>query len=345
MNAIPNNVIRQVLILAFILILGYILFRELQFFLPALLGAYTLYVILRKYQFILVGRDKWNKNLAAAILMLLSFLIILVPIFILINMLSSKITFAVSHSNEVIASFQKFVQKYEARYDFQLLTPENVQKISDWLGRTLTNLLNATFNTLTTVATMYFLLFFMLTQGRKMESSFYDWVPLKDENVLLLRNDMNSMVLSNAIGIPLIALIQGIVGLIGYYIIGVKEPIFWFVITSVTAMLPVVGAALAYVPLAILFFANGDTGKGIIMLVYGFGVIGLVDNFFRFWIAKKIGDVHPLITVFGVIAGISLFGFIGIIFGPILLALFILLIKIYMNEFSSAKPKSGVVER
>ncbi len=345
MNAIPNNVIRQLLILAFIIILGYILFRELQFFLPSLLGAYTLYVILRKYQFILVGKDKWNKNLAAGLLMLLSFLIILLPIFILINMLSSKIAFAVSHSNEVIASFQKFIQKYEDQYNYHLLTPENTQKVSDWLGRTLTNLLTGTFNTLTIVATMYFMLFFMLTQGRKMESAFYEWVPLKDENVLLLRNDMNGMVLSNAIGIPLIAFIQGIVGLIGYYFIGVKEPVFWFVITCVTAMLPVIGAAFAYVPLAVLFFANGDTGRGIIMLVYGFGVIGLVDNFFRFWIAKKVGDVHPLITVFGVIAGVNLFGFIGIIFGPILLALFLLLIKIYLNEFSPQKPKSGVMER
>jgi predicted PurR-regulated permease PerM len=260
-------------------------------------------------------------------------------------MLSTKIAFAVAHSNEVIASFQKFIQKYEDQYNFQLLTPENTQKLSEWLAQSLRNLLNATFNTLTIVATMYFMLFFMLTQGRKMESAFYEWVPLKDENVLLLRNDMNGMVLSNAIGIPLIAFIQGVVGLIGYYFIGVKEPVFWFVITCVTAMLPVIGAAFAYVPLAILFFANGDTGRGIIMLIYGFGVIGLVDNFFRFYIAKKIGDVHPLITVFGVIAGVNVFGFIGIIFGPILLALFLLLIKIYLNEFSAQRPKSGVIER
>ena len=189
----------------------------------------------------------------------------------------------------MIKSFQEYIQQFETRYNFHLLTPENTQKVSDWLGRTMTNVLNATFNTLMIVGTMYFMLFFMLTQGRKMESAFYEWVPLKDENVLLLRNDMNGMVLSNAIGIPLIAFIQGVVALIGYYFIGVKEPIFWFVITCIAAMLPVIGAAFAYVPLAILFFANGQTAKGIIMLIYGFGIIGLVDNFFRFWIAKKMG--------------------------------------------------------
>ena len=59
------------------------------------------------------------------------------------------------------------------------------------------------------------------------------------------------------------------------------------------------------------------------MLIYGFGVIGTVDNIFRFILQKKLGDVHPLITVFGVIIGLNIFGFIGLIFGPILISMFI----------------------
>jgi predicted PurR-regulated permease PerM len=132
----------------------------------------------------------------------------------------------------------------------------------------------------------------------------------------------------------LIALIQGIVGLIGYLVIGVPEPFFWFVITAFTALLPVVGAALAYIPLALLLFAGGDMVRGLIVLGFGLGVIGTVDNIFRFWLAKKLGNVHPLITVFGVIVGVNMFGFIGIIFGPILISLFLIMIRIYASEFS-----------
>jgi predicted PurR-regulated permease PerM len=88
---------------------------------------------------------------------------------------------------------------------------------------------------------------------------------------------------------------------------------------------------------AILLFANESPVKGIIMLLYGFGVISTVDSVFRFWLQKKIGDVHPLITAFGVIMGLNLFGFIGLIFGPFLISLFILLVKIYVNEFSVTK--------
>ena len=99
-------------------------------------------------------------------------------------------------------------------------------------------------------------------------------------------------------------------------------------------MLPIVGAALAYVPLAIIFFVGGETWRGVAMLLFGFGIIGTVDNIFRFWLQKKIGDVHPLITVFGVILGLKLFGFVGLIFGPLLISVFILLIRIYRLEFS-----------
>lgn len=335
MSQISNNTIRQIFFLLLIVLLGVILFIQLKTFLPALLGAYTFYVLLRKYMFILQARYKWKKAIAAAILMILSFLVILLPIFLLINMMGSKISFAVQHSSEVLTSIKNYILQYETKYNIEILSTQNINKLSGWAATTLPSILGATVNTLTTIAVMYFILYFMLTDGRKMEAGFYDMVPLKDENVLLLRKEMNALVYSNALGIPLIALLQGIVGLIMYLILGVKEPVFWFVVTCITAMLPIVGAAVAYIPVALLFFANGNPTKGTIMLVYGFGVIGSVDNIFRFWLQKKLGDVHPLITVFGVIIGLNLFGFIGLIFGPILISLFILLMRIYANEFST----------
>jgi len=102
-------------------------------------------------------------------------------------------------------------------------------------------------------------------------------------------------------------------------------------------MLPVVGAAAAYVSIALIFFAQSNTWKGFAMLIYGFGIVSTVDSIFRFSIQKKIGNTHPLVTAFGVIIGINLFGFIGLIFGPLLISLFLLLVKIYTLEFSPDK--------
>jgi predicted PurR-regulated permease PerM len=330
---IPNNAIRQILLLLFILLLGVILFGELKTFIPAFLGSYTLYVLMRKYMFVLEAKYKMRRSLAAFLLMFLSFIIILLPIYILINMMSSKIAFAIQHLNEVLVSIKSFIQQYEVKYRLSILTEANINKLTNWGAQTLPQILGATLSTVVAIIVMYFILFFMLTQGRYMESKFYEWAPLKDENLLLLRKDLNKMVLSNAIGIPLIAFLQGVVGLIGYLLIGVPEPWFWFVITAFTALLPVVGAALAYIPLSLLLFADGDNVRGLIVLGFGLGVIGSVDNIFRFWLAKRLGDVHPLITVFGVIIGVNMFGFIGIIFGPILISLFLIMIRIYASEF------------
>lgn len=336
-HQIPNNAIRQVLILGTILFLGIVLFNHLQTFLPAFLGAYTLYVLLRKWMFIMEGRKRMNRGLSAAILMLLSFLIILLPCFIVVDMLAKKISFAMQHSGEVLTSIENFIRKFEQQYKVGILTEENTKKLTEWGQQTLPKLLGATVSTLTTIVIMYFILYFMLVDGRKMESGFYEWVPLKDENTLLLRRDLNSLVFSNAVGIPLIAIAQGVVALIGYLVLGVDQPWFWFVITTIAAMLPVLGAAIGYIPVALLLFANGENGKGVIMLIYGLGIIGTVDNLFRFWLQKRLGDVHPLITGFGVLIGVPLFGFIGLIFGPILISLFLVLIKIYANEFNLRK--------
>jgi predicted PurR-regulated permease PerM len=332
-HIIHQNRVRQIFFLVIIVLLGLLLFSELYTFLPALLGAVTLYIVMRRWMFSLTIKKKWPKGWTAALLMLLSMIVILLPIALLINMLSSKIAFAIDHSNELVQSLKKIVSDIELKFNIKITRDENINRLGDFIRSSIPKLLGATFNTLGTIFFMYFILYFMLVNGRKMEANIYEHIPLRDENAIMLGTEVKNMVLSNSVVIPVIALLQGVVALIGYLIIGVNEPWFWFVVTCITAMLPVVGAALAYIPLAIIFFANGDTGKGIFMLVYGFGVIGTVDNIFRFTLARKIGNVHPLVTVFGVIIGLSVFGFIGLIFGPLLISLFLLLLKIYSSEF------------
>lgn len=338
-HQIHQNRIRQIFFLALLVLLGLLLAKELATFLPALLGAITLYILIRKWMFRMVEVRKWKPGMAATILMVLTLLIILIPIGLLVQMLSSKVTYAIQHSNELVESIKILVANTEQRFNIEIANTENINKLGNFIAQVVPQLLNATFGTLVTIFFTYFILYFFLVNGRKIEKWLDDSIPLKDENVNKLGSEMENIVLSNAIGIPVIAFLQGVVGLIGYFIIGVQEPWFWFVVTCITAMLPFIGAALAYVPLAIIFFANDEVGRGIFMLIFGFGVIGTVDNVFRFTLARKIGNVHPLITVFGVLIGLKLFGFVGLIFGPVLISMFILLLKIYANEFMAKKSK------
>ena len=332
-NVIDQNRIRQIFFIILILLMGIVLFLELYSFVPALLGAITLYILMHRWMFYLTEKKKWRKGGTALLLMLFSMIVILMPVGLLVNMLSSKISYAVQHSSELVEALKKVAHNIEQQYDVTLVSDQNINKLGNVIAQSLPVILGATFNTVTTIFFMYFILYFMLVNGRNMENALYEYIPLKNENVSALGKEVNMMVIANAIGIPVIAFAQGLVGLLGYLIIGVKEPFFWFGVTCIAGMLPVVGAALAYVPLIIIFFANDQTWQGIAMAIYGFAIIGTVDNVLRFTLLKKIGNVHPLTTVFGVIIGLKLFGFIGLIFGPLLISLFMLLLKIYSREF------------
>ncbi|MEN9524831.1 MAG: hypothetical protein RLZZ256_215 [Bacteroidota bacterium] len=332
-NTIDQNRLRQIVFLVLITGLGILLFIELYSFLPAALGAATVYILLRKYMFYLTEKRRWRAGAAALLLMLVSLILILLPLWLLVDMLYDKVTYAVSHANEWVAAIKETISSFETRYNIELLSDENIARIGNTISTAVPKILGATFNGLTAIFFMYFILYFMFVSGRKMEKVLYDYIPLQDRNVERLEKEIHTMVFSNAVGIPVVAVAQGIVGLLGYWLIGVEEPFFWFGVTCIAGMLPVIGAALAYIPLTIIFLADGAIGQGIAMAIYGFGIIGTVDNILRFSLLRKIGDVHPLTTVFGVIIGLNLFGFIGLIFGPLLISMFNLLLRIYSSEF------------
>lgn len=330
---INNQRLRQLSFFALLVFLFIFLFLQMTSFLPAFLGAITFYVLLSKVMDYLVLKKRWKKSLAATLLLIISFLVVLVPIGIMINILSGRIGDVIGKSDTIINSVTHFIKGIEQRFHVSIMSGTSASSVSSTVAQTLKKILTATFNSLTSILIMYFILYFMLVAKKELEAWLYSFIPLKEKNVSIVGKQMKSLVISNAIGIPLVAILQGIVGLIAYLILGVHDVWFWFVFTCIASMLPFVGAALAYVPLSIIMFMNGDSWKGIALLIYGFGIIGTVDNIFRFTLQKKMGNVHPLITVFGVIIGINLFGFIGLIFGPILISMFILLVKIYMNEF------------
>jgi predicted PurR-regulated permease PerM len=339
-NTLDQNILRQIFFLLVIIGLGVLLFIELSFFIPAVLGSLALYILMRKRMHYLTETKRWGKTKAAWFLMVLSFLVILLPFGILANLLATKIVYAVEHSNEILTSLKTLSDQIETRFGFTIADDNTINKIGPFIGQVIPKILKITTNTIAVIGVLYFTLYFMLVNSRVMEDKLYEYVPLKDSNVDLIGQDINRTIHASVIGIPLIALIQGVVGLVGYLLLGVKEPYLWFAVTCITAMLPVVGAALAYVPLAIIFFAQGQNWQGVVMLIYGFGIIGLVDNLFRFMLNRRLGNIHPLITVFGVIAGLTMFGFVGLIFGPMLLSLFIVLLKVYSNEFISKRRES-----
>ncbi len=286
----------------------------------------------------MVYQKKWKKSYAAGLLLLLSFLIVLVPVGIFLNMLSIKLNYVINNSTQVIETFHKLISTQEQQYHVVIFSDENIKKITNNIANFLPSILGATISSITTVTIMYFILYFMLIGSKEMEYWLEENIPMKNKNVDLLGIELKKLVISNAVGIPLTAIVQSLVALLGYWVAGVSDLGFWFVFTCITSIVPVIGAGLAYIPICAILYANGHSNAAIILMLYCIIVVGTVDHVFRFALQKKMGDIHPLITIFGVIVGLELFGFIGLVFGPILIALFILLIRIYLNEFSNDTP-------
>lgn len=333
MHQIPVTPIRQLLLILLIGLIFGVLFWNLRFFVPALLGAYTLYVLLRGSLFFLVERWRWPVKIAALLLVILSVIAVMIPVNWLFSLLQDRVAMLFENSDQLLQQAEGVARSIETRYHLTLLTPDNIKNISDWGTHAVQNAVGATVNGLGLFVALYFILWFMLTEGKKMEQSFFEWIPLRHENIAYVRQRLNNMVWGNALGIPLMGGVQACAGLLIYWLLGVKDPWFWFAVTFMAGMMPIAGAALAYVPLALILLAEGESWKALLIFLYGFIVVGSIDNIARMWVMKKINETHPLITLFGVIVGLQLFGFIGFIFGPILIELFMLLLKIYHKEF------------
>ncbi|OMP13284.1 hypothetical protein COLO4_01948 [Corchorus olitorius] len=155
-----------------------------------------------------------------------------------------------------------------------------MDKLKSNVGQFSTKALSGTFNTLTVVISMYFILYFMLEKPRFFERIISSSAPLKRANVSLIGEKMRKLIIANAIGIPVVAMGQGLVGLVGYFIFGAPSPVLLFALTAAASMIPVVGAAIVYVPICIFMIAEGNTGQGIGLAIYCLVIVGLTDNLY-----------------------------------------------------------------
>ncbi len=336
MPNIFNNRLRQVILLAIIIFLALLLLKELYVFLPGFLGAITLYILLRKTYFRLTIERRWNKILLAYLFIFASMILIAIPIYFSIQLISYKISYILNNPVDILAKAAVVGKKIELLTGITLITPENTRAFQMKAGSIVPGILNSSLIIISNFIIMFFVLYFLLISGKEFEKTLDKSIPLKEENIQLLGNDTINMIRANAIGIPILAIIQGVVAAIGYAIFGVKDYALWGFLTGVCSMLPVIGTAFIWIPVTLYAFATNDNFNAVGILIYAVVVISNIDYVARLTLLKRFMDIHPLVTIFGVIAGITLFGFWGVIFGPLLISYLIILIKIYSNEFGKS---------
>ena len=332
-----NDRLRQVLLLFLIIIIGWLLVTQLTGFIPGILGGITLYILSRTMFFHLIYNRKWKKGWTSLLFILGFAVLISIPIYFSINLISPKISALFNNQAEVMGKVRGISEKIKEATGIQILSESNTQNISQKISSFIPTLLNSTVSIFTNLIMMFFLLYFLLVNGSAVEKTLSRSIPLKPENIKSLAAESKMMIKGNALGIPIICIIQGIVATIGYYLFGVEEWGLWGFVTGVFAFFPIVGTMIVWVPIVIMLFSSGHNASAIYLTLYSVIITGNVDYLARITLLKRMGNVHPMITVLGVIVGLNLFGFVGLIFGPLLVSYFLVLVKIYINEFSDSE--------
>lgn len=316
-----------------LLVLGVILFIRFAPFFTGLMGAATIYLLVRKQMFYLIQKKHIKRYLAATLMLLEAALCFLIPISLVVWLLVEKVQNINPDPQTYIKTIEEIANLVELKTGYDVLNSENISFIASLIPKVgqfiIGNISSFTVN----IFVMLLVLFFMLLEGKHMENYFYDILPFKDAHKRSILAKINLMVKSNAIGIPLVAILQGGIATVGYFIFDAPNPILFGFLSCFASIIPMVGIGLIWAPLVAYMFLTGDWQHAIGLAAYSAIITSSTDNLLRFMLQKRLANIHPLITIFGVIIGLSLFGFMGIIFGPLMLSVFLLCFNIFKQEY------------
>ena len=320
-------------LIVIILFMGVIIFRQITPFLGGLLGALTIYILVRGQMNHLVEKRKLKRSISALLITAETIFVFLIPLGLTVWMVANKLQDINLDPQTYIAPIQQVAEFIKEKTGYDVLGKDTLSFIMSILPRIGQIIMESISSLAINLFVMIFVLYFMLIGGKKMEAYVNDILPFNETNTQEVIHEINMIVRSHAIGIPLLAIIQGGVAMIGYLLFGAPNILMLGFLTCFATIIPMVGTALVWFPVAAYLAISGDWFNAIGLFGYGAIVVSQSDNLIRFILQKKMADTHPLITIFGVVIGLPIFGFMGVIFGPLLLSLFFLFVDMFKKEY------------
>ncbi|OWP63276.1 AI-2E family transporter [Hymenobacter amundsenii] len=319
------------LILCLVTLAGLILLG-LGSYITAFLGAGVLYVVLRPWFTALVHRGSWNRQLVTAALLLFAFVVIILPFTALVFMLVNRIRLYAQDTSQIMTVLHTIEQKTGYQFTTEGNVRGLVQQSVSWLSTRIPSLASGLLHFTVIIGLMLFTLYFMFIQEETFLRGLRRYLPFRSNTLRELGDALRNTVNANVLGQALIALVQALLTALTLQIFGVTDAWFWGTLSFFTAFIPVLGTPLVWGPAAILKLTQGHVGQGVGILLVGVIVIINIDNLLRIMLARRMGDIHPLVTLAGVVLGVEIFGILGLVMGPLLLSYFIVLITVFERE-------------
>ncbi|ELY56174.1 hypothetical protein C491_14542 [Natronococcus amylolyticus DSM 10524] len=199
----------------------------------------------------------------------------------------------------------------------------------------LVGLLDTSFRVGLGILVLVFLLYYFLVDGRRLVGWMGSVAPIEDETRTELVAEIEGVTWAVLISHVLVALAEGVLGGIGLYLLGVPNVAFWSVVMVVVSFLPAIGIWLVWLPIVGYLLSVGDPVGALLLLAYGVTVLSIVDNYLRAFLVDIGSGVHPGTVLVGVIGGLYLFGFLGLILGPVLLATLKAVLEVFSETYTA----------
>lgn len=315
--------------------------------------AIAIALIFHPLQMLLVRKLGERPNLNALITLTVCMLIVVIPVLVLITSLVAEgvgvfqqIQDGEIKPGEYIDQVNKSfpaIQSFLAQFDvsFSEIRDRVVSLFvggSQFLAKQALGIGQNTFQFFLGLALMMYLAFFLLRDGNKLIDLMIRALPLGDERERLLFAKFAEVTRATVKGNLLIAIIQGALGGLIFWLLGIKGALLWGVVMAIMSLLPAVGAALVWVPAAIYLAAVGDMASAVVLTLFGMIVIGLADNLLRPILVGRDTKLPDYIVLLSTLGGIAMFGINGFVMGPLVAALFMAFWGIFIREFNEETP-------
>ncbi|GIW76054.1 MAG: AI-2E family transporter [Phycisphaerae bacterium] len=344
-------------LLAVTLIALYLCWLIISPFINVILWAAVLAVIAYPYHIQLCHRG-FKPWLSALICTIGVILVVLVPVIVILTLMAAQVPEAVKQVNALGETAKHWINPESKLYQWVdpyvdldwLQDPEVIrEKTKAWLSPLTaqtaswaTAAVTGVAGTLIQICFALFTLFYFLRDTGEIRSSMIDLLPLERQQSLEVFKRCREIIQASVQGVILIAAIQGVLGALGFWFLGIPSAVLWGVVMFLLSLVPALGAFLVWVPAAIFLFATGHPYKAILLMVWGGVVIGSVDNFLRPRLVGKKTGMHDLVIFFSVLGGLQVFGVLGLFIGPVVVAISLSIIEVFKQASQSINDSDRV---
>ncbi|HEV8364999.1 MAG TPA: AI-2E family transporter [Gemmatimonadaceae bacterium] len=300
-------------------------------YMVGLLSAAVLYVICKPSYEQLVRWVRF-KHLAAAITLMGTILIIVLPIVVLVGMVVDQAPDALRAARGA-ALLDKLATLRIGRVNVGAEIVRASGTITQWFSRQAMTILGGAAQATLTLLIAFFGLYYLLLSGSDTWARFRGYLPFAPSSADELRDRFFSVTRATLIGTFFVALMQGVIIGIGFWLVRLPGAAFWGVLAGFASILPVIGSSLVWVPGVLILLVQGRYGGALILAAISILVASNIDNVIRAIVYKRVSNIHPMITLVGAFAGVKYFGLLGVLLGPLAIEYFLELVRLYQKDY------------